>query len=111
MYKLFSYSMPQDGFREFTDPRNEVCRLLQAHFVALQLIMAPITKHELDGRENNTETGNGFTGCWLTGLHSNIPDSMLQYYEWTMWVELEVYQGRVYNSQYAEDITDVSSSC
>jgi hypothetical protein len=46
IYALFSYHMPYSEFREFTDPGNEVCQLLQAHFVAMQLVMGPIFKVE-----------------------------------------------------------------
>jgi len=86
MYELFSYTMPHDQFKEFTNPRNEVCKLLQAHFVAMQLIMTPITK------STTSEGNSGTTGRWLVALHSNIPPHMLQYYEWTMSVEREVYR-------------------
>ena len=94
MYELFAYTMPHDQFKEFTNPRNEVCKLLQAHFVAMQLIMTPITKAEWASRENTRSEGHpGTTGRWLVALHSNIPPHMLQYYEWTMSVEREVYRG------------------
>lgn len=98
--------MPYDQFREFIDPQNEVCRLLQAHFIALQLIMTPITKVEWAGRENTSESGNGTTGRWLIGAHSRIPAHMEEYYEWTRWVQQEVSQGRVYNGLYADELTD-----
>lgn len=86
--------MPYDEFSEFFNSQNEVCRLLQAHFVALQLIMTPITKVEWANREDSTDSGNGTTSRWLIGLHSRIPVSMVQYYDWTKWVEQEVNQGR-----------------
>lgn len=94
--------MPPDEFREFINPRNEVCKLLQAHFVALQLVMTPITSNEWAGREQTTQTSDKKTGRWLIALHRNILPSMLQYYEWTMWVQQEVYHGRVYNGKYLE---------
>lgn len=96
--------MPYDQFREFVNPQNEVCKLLQAHFVALQLIMTPITKVEWAGRENTSESGNGVTGRWLIGVHSHISAHMSEYYEWTRWVEQEVFQGRVYNGLYTEEL-------
>jgi hypothetical protein len=107
MYKLFSYTMPPDEFREFINPQNEVCKLLQAHFIALQLIMTPITKNEQVGRERPTVADDGGSARWLVALHSNIPVLMLKYYEWTLWIEQEVQQGRVYNGQYSEDVGSI----
>jgi hypothetical protein len=110
MYKLFSYTMPPDQFREYINPQNEVCKLLQAHFVALQLIMTPITKNEWAGRESHMEADlsaasvKGGSARWLAALHSNIPVPMLKYYQWTLWVEQEVQQGRVYDGRYSEDV-------
>jgi hypothetical protein len=107
MYRLFGYSMPPDQFHEFVNPQNEVCKLLQAHFVALQLIMTPITVKEKEGRARSTEDNDGVTARWLIALHSNIAPSMVTYYEWTMWIEQEVNRGRIYNSEYPEEIISI----
>lgn len=93
--------MQYDEFREFTNPANEVCQLLQAHFVAMQLIMTPITRAEWKDRESyKSDEGDGTTGRWLRTLHSTIPVHMLKYYEWTLWVDDEVQRGRLYNGVY-----------
>jgi hypothetical protein len=91
--------MPYIEFREFTDPDNEVCQLLQAHFVSLQLVMTPITKSEWERRKNATADREvGKTGQWLKAIHNNIPSHMKQYYDWTLWIEKEVYEfGRISN--------------
>jgi len=90
--------MPYDNFKEYCNPKNEVSHLLQAHFVALQLIMTPISKSEWAGRRNATTQGrsakitDGKTGKWLENIHKSIPLHMLEYYEWTLWVEEQVYR-------------------
>ena len=76
--------MPHDQFRELIDPNNEVCQLLQAHFVAMQLIMTPISRVEWGKRQSPAELGTeGRSGGWLQTLHKAIPPHMLEYYEWS----------------------------
>jgi hypothetical protein len=86
--------MPYDEFREFTNPENEVCRLIQTHFVAMQLIMTPISKVEWAGKASKTVAStHPQSGKWIAPLHASIPPDMREYYEWTLWVEREVYGG------------------
>ena len=94
--------MTHEEFGEFTNPANDVGKLLQTHFVAMQLIMAPISKVEWAGRpprqsppEPAAENNDGTTVRWLNALHRNIPPHMLKYYEWSMFIEDEVRQGRI----------------
>jgi hypothetical protein len=90
--------MTHEDFREFTDPANNVSKLLQSHLVALQLIMAPIWKNESPGREQATTSESSpsrTTVCWLVALHSNIPQHMRKYYDWPIFIENEVRQGRL----------------
>jgi hypothetical protein len=100
MYELFSYTMTQAEFAAYCDQSNEACRLLQAHFVALQLLMSPITKNEWVAKEAQTgqkDDGNGKTVLWLVGLHRGVRPDMVRYYRWTLWVQKEVLSGRLYN--------------
>jgi len=95
VYQLFMM-MPYEDFREFTDPKNEVCKLLQAHFVAMQLIMTPISKVEWGNRQPPPDQRpSGRSGRWLETLHKDIPPHMLEYYEWTLWVEKANYEGGI----------------
>lgn len=88
--------MPYLEFREFTDTENEVCQLLQAHFVAMQLIMTPITRNEWDGRENATAGGgDGKSFVWLENIHARIRPGMRCYYEWTLEVETQAQARKV----------------
>jgi hypothetical protein len=95
VYQLFMM-MPHEEFREFTDSKNEVCQLLQAHFVAMQLIMTPISKVEWGKRKSPTAMKtDGRTGRWLTTLHNAMPPHMRGYYEWTLWVEKANYTNEI----------------
>ncbi|KAE9377595.1 hypothetical protein N431DRAFT_434776 [Stipitochalara longipes BDJ] len=95
VYQLFMM-MPYDEFREFTDPKNEVCQLLQAHFVAMQLIMTPISKVEWGKRKvPPDQKPSGRSGRWLETLHKGISPHMREYYEWTLWVEKANYDGGI----------------
>lgn len=105
IYGLFSYYMPHSEFAELINPSNLVCQVLQAHFVALQLTMAPITRSEWeDDKAAKDDQGGKDSAKWFIALHRNVPDEMMEYYEWTMWVESEVSAGRIYNGVSA--ITD-----
>jgi len=84
--------IPYDEFREFTNSENEVCRLIQAHFVAMQLIMTPISKAEWAGKAKTVASTHPQSGRWIAPLHAGIPPHMREYYEWTLWVEKEVYE-------------------
>ena len=102
MYKLFSYSMSHDDFRYYCDPNNQVCKMLQAHFVALQLIMDPIAKKEQAlkaARCPVEDDKRAATAGWLVALHRDIPAHLLNYYVWTMWIEREVSGGRVFEGK------------
>jgi hypothetical protein len=100
VYQMFMM-MPHDEFREFIDPNNDVCQLLQAHFVAMQLVMTPISKVEWGKRTSPNEMKTfGKSGRWLETLHKGIPRHMREYYEWTLWVERENCTGAICNGNW-----------
>jgi hypothetical protein len=106
MYELFSWTMTQPDFEYFVNPSNEACKILQAHFVALQLIMSPVTKNEWAAKERETgikDDGNGKTVGWLFGIHNHARKDMLKYYRWTMWVQREVLSSRLYNGKISDE--------
>ncbi|KAH7356409.1 hypothetical protein BKA65DRAFT_579287 [Rhexocercosporidium sp. MPI-PUGE-AT-0058] len=105
-YGLFMF-LSQEDFIHFINPTNNVGKLLQAHFVSLQLIMTPITNSERAHRqlvnpdeEPDNPTRSNPTVGWLASLHSNIPPEMMEYFEWTLWVEQEVHKGKLYSGVY-----------
>ncbi|KAH7407986.1 hypothetical protein BKA64DRAFT_706389 [Cadophora sp. MPI-SDFR-AT-0126] len=103
MFMLLS----QEDFVHFINPKNTIGKLIQAHFVSMQLIMTPITNSERAHRQlvNPDEkyddpTRSNPTIGWLSSLHSNIPADMMEYFKWTLWVEQEVHKGRLYTGVY-----------
>ncbi|TVY31630.1 Sterol uptake control protein, partial [Lachnellula subtilissima] len=94
-YAAFSYHMSYPDFKEFINPANRTCQLLQSHFLALQLTMTPVTKNEWVGKDRMTK--HGVTSRWFGSLHRDVPEDMMVYYEWPLWVEKEVKQDRLYN--------------
>ncbi|KAM3084367.1 hypothetical protein ACMFMG_001527 [Clarireedia jacksonii] len=100
-FNLFSFAMSHEDFRDLTRPTNDVGNLLLAHFVALQLIMTPIIR--VEGLPRNTRFNSredihiGKTVKWLRWLHANAAKHLEGYYEWTIYVEKEVTEGRVLN--------------
>jgi hypothetical protein len=99
IYNLFSFAMSHDDFRDLTRPTNDVGNLLLAHFVALQLIMTPITRVERIQRTtqfvSREKFNDGKTVKWLRPLHDNAAKHLETYYEWTILIEKEVNEGRV----------------
>ncbi|CZT44898.1 uncharacterized protein RSE6_05151 [Rhynchosporium secalis] len=108
-YGLFMF-LSQEDFVNFIDPANIVGRLIQAHFVSVQLIMTPITNSELMPRqvvESEKEPNilgkpspMSPTAGWLRYLHSDIPSHMVEYFQWTLWVEQQVQNGKLYTGVY-----------
>jgi hypothetical protein len=108
-YAAFSYTMSHSDFKEFINPANQICQLLQTHLLALQLTMTPVTKNEWVEKDvpKGRMTRNGVTSRWFSSLHNNIPDDMREYYEWPMWVENEVKQNRVFNGVVKRDVEEL----
>lgn len=70
--------------------------------------MTPITRGETSHRKAvNPTADNDYTKRsevptvgWLVPLHSSIPADMLEYFEWTIWIENQVRNGKLYNGIY-----------
>lgn len=70
--------------------------------------MTPITEGEYSHRKLvNPTADNEYTTRsdvptvgWLASLHSSIPTDMLEYFEWTIWIENQVRNGKLYNGVY-----------
>lgn len=107
MYALFAHQMTSADFHDFTSPDSpsaQVFRILQAHFVALQLIMNPIAAVQARSVSPCPVKDQGRTATvgWLTNLHNDLKDmtngkleNPQKYYVWTRWVEREILAGRL----------------
>lgn len=72
-------------FQEFIDPSNVVARLLIAHFLAIQIIVAPISDREYGGRVRVMPARGDLD--WLSMLHRDCPQRLRKYLEWPMAVK------------------------
>jgi hypothetical protein len=99
-YGLFMM-MSHEDFRYFTNPANDIGKLIQAHFIAMQMIMTPITLGvEKKDRKTAIAGPQGSTKKWLTTIHADIPPHLRDYFEWTLWIEDQVNHEKVYNGVY-----------
>jgi hypothetical protein len=80
MYQTFSYTMSHEDFLHFIDPANEVGQLLQSHFVAVQLLLSPITINEMGDRKPENQTSE--SGWWLGAIHQRVTPRMQKFFEW-----------------------------
>jgi hypothetical protein len=69
-------------FNRLIDKANPVAQLLLGHFVALQILMAPITVREWTGRIMATPS-TGSVG-WMEGIHKNLPHFLRPYLNWPL---------------------------
>ena len=82
LYAAFSYHMKHQDFQHFCDTSNAVGQLLQAHFVALQFLLWPITIHELGDRETTSRRDDTLT--WLGAIRRNVPPNLQSNMNWPL---------------------------
>jgi hypothetical protein len=89
--------LPHPKFQPLVDPNNQVALLLNAHWVALEQIMAPICEAELkvsesmSGGRSTSRTGASLGNIrWLRYLNTQIDAEHRPYNEWPMWVEAQL---------------------
>ncbi|RDW77562.1 hypothetical protein BP6252_05615 [Coleophoma cylindrospora] len=80
VYGYFSYAMCNADFQSLLNPSNVVGKLLQAHFVAIQLLMSDIFKEE---NAKNPSTEN-YTARWIGPVCRDVPEEMMGYFEWPL---------------------------
>lgn len=110
MYGLFAMQMTPTEFHTFTSPTSpsvQIFKILQAHFVALQLIMNPVASKEAMPRATCPvkEIGRAATAGWLVSLHRDVEGGLLRKYcSWTRWIEEEVLGGRLLDGSKARSV-------
>lgn len=94
--------LPHAKFQPLVDPNNQVALLLNAHWVALEQIMAPICEAELKvsaamsgGRSSKTGASLGNIR-WLRYINAQIDAEHRMYNEWPMWVEAQLARDITY---------------
>jgi hypothetical protein len=86
--------MSHKDFQHFIDPTNEVGQLLQSHFVAVQLLLSPISVHELGDRKPEKPTNESTR--WLDAIHQRVTPRMKEFFEWPISVAKGVQTGSFY---------------
>jgi hypothetical protein len=76
--------MDQSQFRLFSDLNNHVSHLLLAHFVACEIMMAPILGREWKGRVISMPMEG--TLQWLHGMLDGIPANLRRFLSWPVGV-------------------------
>lgn len=103
LYAFFSYGMSHEDFQHFIDPENEVGQLLQSHFVAVQLLLTPITIHELG--ERKFESTNNPSIRWFGAIFQRVTPLMREFYKWPMSVEEGARTGLFYTELTNKDLS------
>jgi hypothetical protein len=72
------------AFLQLLETTNQTSQVLLAHFVALHLVMKPISCRE---RKYYTITIYGIRmNTWTPGIYNSIPEEARYLLEWPMWV-------------------------
>jgi hypothetical protein len=80
IYGAFSYHMSHSDFQDFINPSNPIGPLLQSHFIAVQLLLSPITINELGDRKPSGPSEGAVR--WLSAIHRHVPPQMMKYVAW-----------------------------
>lgn len=98
---MFAWTMSHEDFQHFINPANEIGQLLQSHFVAVQLLLTPITVHEMGDRK--PEKPNNGVNRWLGAILERVSPQMREFFEWPISVAEGVETGSFY-----EELSDGS---
>lgn len=72
--------MDNQQFQIFSNPCNDISRLLLAHFVTVEVVLAPILGREWQGRLVLTPMEGIFD--WLDMIYSQVAPEMRSYLDW-----------------------------
>ncbi|OBT46921.1 hypothetical protein VE00_02007 [Pseudogymnoascus sp. WSF 3629] len=87
IYGIFAYYMSATSFHEFIHPDNQVGLLLQAHMIAVQMIIDPVLKNEdsagtkMDKPWRPRHSGSV---AWLNTIERRMSDEMAPWFAWPM---------------------------
>ena len=76
--------MDQSLYRQFSEHNNHVSQLLLAHFVACEIMMAPILGREWKGRVISMPMEG--TLQWLYGMRDGVPANLRRFLDWPVGV-------------------------
>lgn len=87
IYGIFAYYMSATDFHQFIHPDNQVGMLLQAHMIAIQMILDPVLKNEdsagtkMDKPWRPRHSGSV---AWLNTIEHRMSDEMAPWFAWPM---------------------------
>ena len=74
--------MENESFKDFSDPLNNISRILLAHFMGIQMLLAPILDREWAGRTKPTPCKMDLD--WIATISAGLPAHMRCYVEWPL---------------------------
>ena len=77
--------MEPQMFQEFISPENSVARLLIAHFLAIQMVIAPIVDREYNERSRSMPARGHMD--WISSLCNDCPGHLKKYMQWPIAVK------------------------
>lgn len=87
IYSIFAYDMSGTDFHEFIHSDNQVGLLLQAHLVAIQMILDPVLNNE-DKAGNKMDKSwrprHSGSVAWLNTIELNMSEELAPYFAWTI---------------------------
>lgn len=85
IYGIFAYYMSATDFHQFIRPDNQVGLLLQAHIIAIQMILDPVLNNEDNtGTNMNKPWRPRHAGsvAWLNSIEDKMSDEMAPFFTW-----------------------------
>jgi hypothetical protein len=107
VYGMFAYIMTHDEFQHFINPANEIGQLLQAHFVAVQILLSPIAACEKGDRK--PEKLSNECKRWFGAILDRVSPQMQEFFEWPTYVAKGVETRSFYTElldEYSDDSPD-----
>ncbi|OBT64742.1 hypothetical protein VE03_05854 [Pseudogymnoascus sp. 23342-1-I1] len=85
IYGIFAYYMSATDFHQFIHPDNQVGLLLQAHLIAIQMILDPVLNNEDKAGTNMNKPWrprHAGSVAWLNTIELRMSDEMAPYFAW-----------------------------
>ncbi|KFY05786.1 hypothetical protein V492_08299 [Pseudogymnoascus sp. VKM F-4246] len=90
IYGIFAYYMSAADFHEFIHPDNQVGLLLQAHLIAIQMILDPVLNNENNANNRTEKTDRPWrpkhmgSVAWLNTVEQKMTYEMAPYFAWPL---------------------------
>lgn len=85
IYGIFAYYMSATDFHQFIHPDNQIGLLLQAHLIAVQMILDPVLKNEDNaGTKMDKPWRPRHSGsvAWLNTIETKMLDDLAPFFAW-----------------------------